>query len=270
MRERWTDDAKWVMDEAGKVAAVRGELLVGTGHVLLALLDSPEERLPATLRVLGVSLEALRAELLAVLAPVTEPDAPPTPGREPAVRRMDELALREALQLGDAYIHSGHLLLALLREPEHLAGSLLLGHGVDREVAAKAVREVFRTIAVRGCSREADEARVLHRLDELARELERLRKALSAQPHRDPEVRRGGQVSYLVGEHEGQVPLVVTRLAGGEVESVARRFRWEQEALGSLLADIEVRAPDALTCLIDGEVWTLEDLRTGAEQPRPE
>ncbi len=64
--------------------------------------------------------------------------------------------------------------------------------------------------------------------------------------------------------------LVVTQVHGGELESVTRRFDSEPEAIGALLEDVEVRVPDALTCLVSGEVWTLEDLRTGAEQPRPE
>ncbi len=117
---------------------------------------------------------------------------------------MEELALREALALGDARMHSGHLLLALLREPEHLAGSLLLRHGVDREVGAKAVRETFRIEAVQGRRREADEARVLHRLDELGRELGRLRQVLQREVEAGRGARRGGQVSYVVGEHEGR------------------------------------------------------------------
>ncbi len=268
MRERWTDDAKWVMDEAGKVAAVRGELLVGTGHVLLGLLDSPEERLPASLRVLGVPLEQLRAELLAALAPVTSPDAPATTGREPAVRRAEELALREALNLGHSHINSAHLLLALLREPEHLAGSLLLGHGLDREVASKAVQELFRSDAAQGRNQETDQARVLHRLDELGRELGRLRRALERQPSR--EVQPGGQASYLVGEHDGEVLLVVTRLLGGEVESSTRRFPSEQEAVRAVVEHAQRCLPDLALCVINGEVRQLSDLHSVFDVTQPE
>ena len=103
---------------------------IGTEHVLLGLLHEGEGVAARALGELGVSLEAVRAQ---VQEAVGEGGSPPV-GHipfTPRAKKVLELSLREALDLGHAYIGTEHLLLGLVREGQGVAAQVLVRLGAD-------------------------------------------------------------------------------------------------------------------------------------------
>jgi ATP-dependent Clp protease ATP-binding subunit ClpC len=149
--QRFTSPARAAVAAAQDEARALGHDHVGTGHLLLGLLTAGAGPASAALETLGVTPERVRAE-------VTERAAPgqgEPPGRipfEPGAKKALELALREALSLGDDYIGAEHLLLGILREGESAGAEIVRLVEAD----AEAVRE-----AVVRAVEEAEEARSL-------------------------------------------------------------------------------------------------------------
>jgi ATP-dependent Clp protease ATP-binding subunit ClpA len=103
---------------------------IGTEHVLLGLSHENEGVAAKTLESLNISLEAIRDQVVEIIgrgqaAPVGH--IPFTP----RVKKVLELSLREALQLGHNYIGTEHILLGLIREGEGVAAQVLRGLGAD-------------------------------------------------------------------------------------------------------------------------------------------
>ncbi len=260
MRERWSEDLHRVMTLAAAAAHVRRQPAVGTGHVLLALLDGPDDRALAVLRLLGVPLEDARDRLLSALPAVTvEAHAEVLPPPDPALRRVQELMLREALALGDTRLHTGHLLLSLLREPEHLAGALLLGHGVDHHAAMRLVQELYQRSATTPRTSEGVPVRLLTRLDEMSRELAELRRHLP-QPSRQHE-NSDRQVAYIVQSQGNDVLLIIAQVAGGEASNRVLHLSKRERALDAVLEDVRAHPPRSAVCLIDGQIHSMEELQ---------
>ncbi len=260
MRERWSEDLHGVMNLAAAAAQVRRQQAVGPGHVLLVLLDGPDDRALAVLRLLGVPLEDVRDKLLSALPAVAgEPHADELPPPDPALRRVQELMLREALALGDTRLHTGHLLLSLVREPEHLAGALLLGQGVDHDVAVRLVQEMYQHSATTPRTSEGVQARLLTRLDQMSRELAELRHHLP-----QPIPRHGNsdrQVAYIVQSQDNDVLLVIAQVAATDASSRVLHLPDQQRAVDAVLEDLRAHPPRSAVCLIDGQVRTVEDLQ---------
>ncbi len=260
MRERWSEDLHRVMTLAATAAQVRRQHAVGTGHVLLALLDGPDDRALAVLRLLGVPLDDLRDRLLSALPAVTvAARADELPPPDPALRRVQELMLREALALGDTRLHTGHLLLTLVREPEHLAGALLLGHGVDRDAVVSLVQEMFRRSATTPSTSEGVQARLLARLDQMSRELGELRRHL-LQPSSGSVV-PDRQVAYIMQAQENDVLLIIAQVAGADASSRVLHLSDRERAVDAVLGDVGADPPSSAVCLIDGQVRTVEEVQ---------
>ncbi len=130
MFERFTDRARRVLVLAQEEARLLNHNFIGTEHILLGLLHEGEGVAAKALESLGISLEAVRAK-------VEEGrglPGPPTSGAPPftpRAKRVLELSLREALQLGHNYIGTEHLLLGVVREGEGVGAQLLVGLGAD-------------------------------------------------------------------------------------------------------------------------------------------
>ena len=125
-------------------ARALGHELVGTGHLLLGLLRHANGRAAFALRSLNVSLGALRGHVDRLISVQRTTPAPGSTaeadGRLPvsqAARRVLEQSLHEAVGLGDGHLGVEHILLALLREPDAVAGRALAALGVT----AKQVEE---------------------------------------------------------------------------------------------------------------------------------
>ena len=133
---RFTDRAKQAVIAARQEAIKRRHDRVLPEHLVLGTLREPEGLAARAIAALGVSPEAVRAALGAVL-PAAIPDGV-TPGHVPfdsRTMKVLELTLREALALGHNYIGTEHILLGLLEEEESLGGGTLAGLGITRERA---------------------------------------------------------------------------------------------------------------------------------------
>jgi hypothetical protein len=131
MFERFTDRARRVVVLAQEEARLLNHNYIGTEHLLLGLLhEAGGAAAEALARVDGVSLERVRSEVEQMIGGgKAAPDAhiPFTPRS----KKVLELSLREALQLGHNYIGTEHILLGLLREGEGVAVQVLVKLGAD-------------------------------------------------------------------------------------------------------------------------------------------
>ncbi|MBC7334144.1 MAG: NDP-hexose 4-ketoreductase, partial [Actinobacteria bacterium] len=133
MFERFTERARKVVVRAQDEARFLKQNYIGTEHLLLGLIDEKEGIASRVLIELGVSLEEIRA---AVKDAVTEGSSetyehiPFTP----RAKKVLELSLREALQMGHNYIGTEHILLGLLREGEGVAARVLNSFGITLEM----------------------------------------------------------------------------------------------------------------------------------------
>ena len=103
---------------------------IGTEHILLGLIHEGEGVAAKALETLGISLEAVRAQVEEIIG---QGQAAPT-GHipfTPRAKKVLELSLREALQLGHNYIGTEHILLGLIREGEGVAAQVLVKLGAD-------------------------------------------------------------------------------------------------------------------------------------------
>jgi Clp amino terminal domain, pathogenicity island component len=138
MFERFTDRARRVVVLAQEESRMLNHNYIGTEHLLLGLIHEGEGVAAQALESLGISLEAVRRK---VVERVGEGQAAPT-GHipfTPRAKKVLELSLREALQLGHNYIGTEHLLLGLIREGDGVA----LGLTREREgVAAQVLQQL--------------------------------------------------------------------------------------------------------------------------------
>ena len=103
---------------------------IGTEHILLGLLREDEGVAAKALTTLGVSLEAVRRDVGEIVGQGSEVPRGHIPFT-PRAKKVLELSLREALQLGHNYIGTEHILLGLIREGEGIAAQVLRKLGAD-------------------------------------------------------------------------------------------------------------------------------------------
>jgi hypothetical protein len=128
--ERFTDRARRVLVLAQEEARLLNHSFIGTEHILLGLIQERDGVAAQALRTLGVSLEAAREKVEETIGVAgTSPGG--SPPFTPRAKKVLELSLREALQLGHSYIGTEHLLLGLVREGEGVAAVVLMSLGAD-------------------------------------------------------------------------------------------------------------------------------------------
>jgi len=129
MFERFTDRARRVVVLAQTEARLLNHDYIGTEHILLGLIHEGEGVAARALESLGVSLEAVRADVRSIIG---EGASAPTGNIPftPRAKKVLELSLREAIQLGHNYIGTEHILLGLLREGQGVAAQVLVGQGL--------------------------------------------------------------------------------------------------------------------------------------------
>src|SRR3989475_4925488 len=130
MFERFTDRARRVVVLAQEEARMLNHNYIGTEHILLGLIHEGEGVAAKALESLGISLEAVRSQVEEIIG---QGQAAPT-GHipfTPRAKKVLELSLREALQLGHNYIGTEHILLGLIREGEGVAAQVLQKLGAD-------------------------------------------------------------------------------------------------------------------------------------------
>jgi ATP-dependent Clp protease ATP-binding subunit ClpA len=130
MFERFTDRARRVVVLAQEEARMLRHDYIGTEHLLLALVHEGEGVAARALESLGISLEAVRHQVEEIVGPGQGPQQGHIPFT-PRAKKVLELSLREAHQLGHDYIGTEHLLLGLVREGEGVAAQVLVKLGAD-------------------------------------------------------------------------------------------------------------------------------------------
>src|SRR6266568_3654956 len=130
MFERFSDRARRVVVLAQEEARMLNHNYIGTEHILLGLIHEGEGVAAKALESLSISLDAVRQQVEEIIG---QGQAAPT-GHipfTPRAKKVLELSLREALQLGHNYIGTEHILLGLIREGEGVAAQVLQKLGAD-------------------------------------------------------------------------------------------------------------------------------------------
>ena len=130
MFERFTDRARRVVVLAQEEARTLDHGYIGTEHLLLGLIREGDGVAARALVSLGISLEAVREQVGEIIGRGQQPPPGHIPFT-PRAKKVLELALREAQQLGHDYIGTEHLLLGLIREGSGVAAQVLVRLGVD-------------------------------------------------------------------------------------------------------------------------------------------
>jgi len=141
MFERFTDKARRAVVLAADEARLLGHDHIGTEHILLGILNEGAGIAASALTSLGITLEAVRAQVATTAGP-----GPAPPEHIPfttRAKRSLEMALREALQLGYDYIGTEHILLGLIHDDKAAGAETLTGLGADLGAVRQRVIELL-------------------------------------------------------------------------------------------------------------------------------
>ncbi len=130
MFERFTDRARRVVVLAQEEARMLNHNYIGTEHILLGLIHEGEGVAAKALESLGIALEGVRQQVEEIIGQGQQAPSGHIPFT-PRAKKVLELSLREALQLGHSYIGTEHILLGLIREGEGVAAQVLVKLGAD-------------------------------------------------------------------------------------------------------------------------------------------
>ena len=130
MFEKFTDKARRVVVLAQEEAKLLNHNYIGTEHILLGLIHEGEGVAAKALESLGINLDSVRDQVQEIIGQGQQAPSSHIPFT-PRAKKVLELSLREALQLGHSYIGTEHLLLGLIREGEGVAAQVLTRLGAD-------------------------------------------------------------------------------------------------------------------------------------------
>jgi ATP-dependent Clp protease ATP-binding subunit ClpC len=128
--ERFTDRARRVVVLAQEEARTLNHNYIGTEHLLLGLLAESDGVAAQALEAMDISLDGVREQVEDIIGHGGKPPGVHIPFT-PRAKKVLELSLREALQLGHNYIGTEHILLGLIREGEGVAAQVLTKLGAD-------------------------------------------------------------------------------------------------------------------------------------------
>ena len=142
MFERFTNQSRRVVVLAQEEARLLNHNYIGTEHLLLGLLHEGRGSAARALTAMGVTLPAARDQVVATIGRGQEQPSGHIPFT-PRAKKSLELSLREALQLGDGYIGTGHLLLGLIHQGDNMAVKMLDKLGADlKDLRARVTQEL--------------------------------------------------------------------------------------------------------------------------------
>jgi ATP-dependent Clp protease ATP-binding subunit ClpC len=142
MFERFTDRARRTVVLAQEEARLLQHNYIGTEHLLLGLIHEGEGVAAKALESLGIGLDAVRQQVEEIIGRGQHAQSGHIPFT-PRAKKVLELALREAIQLGHNYIGTEHILLGLIREADGVAAQVLVRLGADLNRTRQRVIEVL-------------------------------------------------------------------------------------------------------------------------------
>ncbi|HEX9411737.1 MAG TPA: ATP-dependent Clp protease ATP-binding subunit, partial [Actinomycetota bacterium] len=255
MFERFTDRARRVVVLAQEEARMLNHNYIGTEHILLGLIHEGEGVAAKALESLGISLEAVRSQVEEIIG---QGQAAPT-GHipfTPRAKKVLELSLREALQLGHNYIGTEHILLGLIREGEGVAAQVLQKLGADLNRVRQQVIQLLQGYAGKGEGQPGEQApQGSMVLDQFGRNLTQLARDSKLDPviGREKEIERVMQVlsrrtknnPVLIGEPGvGKTAIVeglATKIVKGDVPETLKGKQIYTLDLGALVAGSRYR-----------------------------
>ncbi|GIU88932.1 MAG: hypothetical protein KatS3mg010_0031 [Acidimicrobiia bacterium] len=212
MFERFTDRARRVVVLAQEEARLLNHNYIGTEHILLGLIHEGEGVAAKALESLGISLEAVRAQVEEIIGHGGQAPSGHIPFT-PRAKKVLELSLREALQLGHNYIGTEHILLGLIREGEGVAAQVLVKLGADLSRVRQQViqllsgyaggKETAGQGATTGGSSESQPSGSLV-LDQFGRNLTQLARGEEARPGHRARARDRARHAGAVAPHQEQ------------------------------------------------------------------
>src|SRR5947207_3257519 len=257
MFERFTDRARRVVVLAQEEARMLNHNYIGTEHILLGLIHEGEGVAAKALESLSISLEAVRSQVEEIIG---QGQAAPT-GHipfTPRAKKVLELSLREALQLGHNYIGTEHILLGLIREGEGVAAQVLQKLGADLNRVRQTVIQLLSGYTGKGeqaggGSEQSPQGSMV--LDQFGRNLTQLARESKLDPviGREKEIERVMQVlsrrtknnPVLSGEPGvGKTAIVeglASKIAAGDVPESLKNKRVVGLDLGALVAGAKYR-----------------------------
>jgi ATP-dependent Clp protease ATP-binding subunit ClpC len=142
MFERFTNQSRYAIVAAQEEARSLDHDYIGSEHLLLGLLREDQGTSARALASAGITLEAARHDVEALIGRGERPPSGHIPFTRPAKKCL-ELSLREALQLGHRYIGTGHLLLGLMSQGDSAAVKVLGRLGADLDqLRARVIQEL--------------------------------------------------------------------------------------------------------------------------------
>jgi ATP-dependent Clp protease ATP-binding subunit ClpC len=194
MFERFTEKAIKVIMLAQEEARRLGHNFVGTEQILLGLIGEGTGVAAKVLKSMGVNLKDARIEVEKIIGRGSGFVAVEIPFT-PRAKRVLELSLEEARQLGHNYIGTEHLLLGLIREGEGVAARVLENLGVDlSKVRTQVIRMLGETAEVGAGSGASGGRTKTPTLDEFGVNLTQL----AADSKLDPVVGRQKEVERVI------------------------------------------------------------------------
>ncbi|GAA1092852.1 ATP-dependent Clp protease ATP-binding subunit [Nocardiopsis composta] len=258
MFERFTDRARRVVVLAQEEARMLNHNYIGTEHILLGLIHEGEGVAAKALESLGISLEAVRQQVEEIIGQGQQAPSGHIPFT-PRAKKVLELSLREALQLGHNYIGTEHILLGLIREGEGVAAQVLVKLGADLNRVRQQVIQLLhgyqgKEPQATGASSESAPSTSLV-LDQFGRNLTQAARESKLDPviGRDKEIERVMQVlsrrtknnPVLIGEPGVGKTAVVEGLAQkivkGEIPETLKDKQLYTLDLGALVAGSRYR-----------------------------
>ncbi len=143
MFERFTDRARRTVVLAQHEAGLLNHNYIGTEHILLGLIHEGEGVAAKALEPFGIALEGVRQQVEEIIGRGQQEPSGHIPFT-PRAKKVLELSLDEALQLGSTYVGTEHLLLGLVGEGEGVAAQVLVNRGADLSRVRQQVLRLLR------------------------------------------------------------------------------------------------------------------------------
>ncbi len=277
--ERFTEGARRALALAQESAKAMGHNYVGSEHLLLGLIREEDGAASRALAQFGISAEEVtrRAEELVGNGDYHFTD---TFGNTPRTKKILELSLYEAKSLKNSYIGTEHILLAILRERDCVAVSILADLGVDFTLLNQMLAGTTRK-AEKGASEKLSNTPVL---DQYGKDLTRLAGNGELDPviGREQEIQRVVQIlsrrtknnPVLIGDpgvgKSAIIEGLAQRIAGGDIPELLKNKRVVTLELGGMLAgtkyrgEFEERIKSAIDELIENKntILFIDELHT--------